>query len=124
MNQPGGSITALAISAEQMDYLAANFAILYDQLAYGDRQLKAARAGAAGIEIQHPGFCLLLGNVAVAVNHGAHSGGLRLQIETFKDMEDVNRNAISFGNIGFRNISRSGSPIDVAAHCCNRGNLR
>ena len=93
-----------------------NRPILKGQFSHGYWQIESSRACAAGIEIEYTIFHLLLRNVTVAVDDGRDSCRLRVQIETFEDMQDINRNAINFEEIGFRNILRLLSVIDVGAH--------
>jgi len=101
-----------------------SFPTEHRQLSDRDRELKTARAGAAGIEIQHAALQLLLRDMAVPINHGTNSGCLRLQIETFENMQNVNRNSVNFDNVGLWKIFSPGFSIYIAAHRCDRSNPR
>ena len=62
--------------------------------------------------------------MAVSVYHRSKSGGFRLQIKLFEDVQDIDRNACDFENIRLRNLPRPGPVIYVAAHGGNRRDLR
>lgn len=98
-----------------MDELRGNCCLTDEQLADSDWQLESLRAGAAGIEIEHAIFRLLLGNVGVAVDDGVDSRGFRLQIESFKNVQNVDGDPLKFEELSFWNISRPRLSIYVAS---------
>jgi hypothetical protein len=83
-----------------------------------DWELESARAGAAGIEVEHSVSLFHFGLVAVAVNDGAESGSFRLQVELREIVEEVDEDATDFYDFGSGQFAAPGFGIHVAA---NRG---
>ena len=66
------------------------------ELAEGDGKLEAARTRAARVEIEDAGAGFLSGNVAVAGDDDAESGGFGLEVELREIVENVDGNAAEF----------------------------
>jgi hypothetical protein len=60
------------------------------------------RAGATGIEIEHPVARLLLGDVAVAGDQDFEACRFGLQVELRQIVQDVDGNAADLQDLGFR----------------------
>ena len=80
-----------------------------------DRELEAARAGAAWIEVKNPVFLFHFGLVAVAVDNRAESSGFGLQVELREIVEEVDGDAADFYEFGRGQFTGPGFDIHVAA---------
>lgn len=83
--------------------------------------MKAPGAGAARIKEEDTVFIFARGFVAVSIDHGRKSCGLRLEVEILEFVEHVDRETSGFEDIGFRNGLRPGAMINVSADGGDRG---
>src|SRR5271170_654874 len=86
------------------------------------RQFEAARACAAGIEIEHSGARLLLGSVTVAGDHHAKSSRFGFKVERRKIVQHIDGNAVHLEHVCFRQLARPRAGVDVATHGRDRRN--
>src|SRR5882757_9974207 len=96
-----------------VDDFSANRTVLDYQLPHAHRQLEAPRPRAARIEIKHAMLHALRRLMAVPVDHHSESGRLRLQVEFRKNVQQVNRHALDFDNLGQRNLSRPDLAVNI-----------
>src|SRR5215472_16246990 len=71
------------------------------QPAERNRQLESFWPRAAGVEIQHTVFGLLLGLMAVAADYGRETRSLWVQIKRVEVVENVDVQTAEFYNLGF-----------------------
>jgi hypothetical protein len=83
---------------------------------HAHRQFEAPRAGAAGIEVEHAGARLLLGNVAVARDHHMETGRFGFEVERREIVQHVDGEAIHFEHFRLRKLARPSAGVDVATH--------
>src|SRR5689334_3560399 len=97
-----------------------------DQPSHADRQLEPPRPRASGIEVKHAVTRLLLGHVAVPINHRLESRSLRLEIELRKIVQHVNGNPADLDHFRLPQLASPCCLIHVAAnggHGSNRCKL-
>ena len=83
---------------------------------YGHRQIEAARAGASRIHVQHSAFFGLARLVRMPAHDHLKSGRNRIEIEGMNVMQDVNRCAVNFNCLGFRQGSGPRLGIHISSH--------
>jgi hypothetical protein len=82
--------------------------------------MKAARPGAARIQIEHSRIEVPFHLMCVAANDGVEAGSLRFEIKIVEIMEQIEMEARNLYNRGQRQFLRPRLGVHVAAHSKNR----
>ena len=105
-----------AASIANPDDLCAYPSAFNHQYPHADRQFKPSRSGAAGIEVEHAAAPLLHWPVAVPEDDHMEPGGLRLEVKPREIVQDIDRHAADFHDLGVLQFASPGALVDVAAN--------
>ena len=81
-----------------------------------DGQGEASRAGAAGVDVENSIVPVRFGLVSVAADDNVEAGDFRIEVKSFKVVQDVDRDILEFDNCGERKARGPGFAVNVAAN--------
>jgi len=105
------------MSERQVDDFRFEIAALGDREdSDGHRQLKAARAAGAGVEIEHALLRVEVRDMGVAVEDGREFGCCGVEVQSFEVVQHIEVAIVDEDYFGLRQLGTITLAIDVAAH--------